>query len=162
MENNLPAWLEDRIAFILKSSEKIVFTVKGRVELAGTSVLNSLFFWIKYITLNYIASFFSMFYRDTAYLIVTDLRLIVVTKQHANFPFWVIPFSKSDETYVIPYTNLASVMGRNSSILWIIPARGYEIESTGSRTFVFNGVSKNLYSKGLKIFSDYILENIRK
>ena len=156
-KSDLPQEVIDKLDTILHDNESVEFVSKGRVEFKKTSILGSFLFWIKYIFLNYIFIVISCLYRQKAYLIATSNRIVILTDEGVNFPLWVIPFSRENEIYIYPFTNISSVMGRVSQTWWVFFAKGFEIESTGSRLITFNGVTNQDYKEGLRIFNDKVL-----
>ena len=136
-----PVWAEKRLQKMLDTDERILFEAKGRVELRPATGLGAFIFWIKYLLVNILGILYMLIVRKTAWLVITDRRFIILTNDGTNWPLWVVPFSRSNIDYAINRENIASVHASDNFILWFIRARGLRIESTGSLSIVFNGLS---------------------
>lgn len=158
MTKTTPIWAEKRLQQIMSSDEKIILEVKGRVEVKPPTGIGALFFWMKYILVNILGIFYGLFIRKTAWMVLTDKRLIILTNEGVGFPFWIIPFSKNNTDYIMFKSKLASINAIDNRIFWFISSKGFLIESTGSLSLIFNGLKKNDFEltkfamiEGLKI-----------
>ncbi|MFZ7131338.1 MAG: hypothetical protein ACOWWR_03165 [Eubacteriales bacterium] len=141
MAKETPIWAEKRLQKLLETDEKIFLELKGRVEQHPSTGIGALFFWISYFFTNIVGFVVTLLVRKTAWLVVTDKRFIILTNDGSNWPFWVVPFSRSNIDYTIERKNIASVHVSDNFAFWFIRARGLRIESIGSLDIVFNGMS---------------------
>ena len=100
MSEKTPNWAKERLQQILSTDEKILLEVKGRVEMKPPSGLGAMIFWIRYLLVNVVGVIYSLVIRKTAWMVLTDRRLIIMTNEGVNFPFWVIPFSRNNTDYI--------------------------------------------------------------
>ena len=150
-----PSWAEDRLKSILEKDEKIIFEAKGRVEFKPSSGIRALLFWIKYIFLNIICLIFTLKVNKTGWLVITNKRFIILTNEGFNWPFWVIPYSRSNVDYSLTKKNIASVGVNNNFTFWFIKSRGVSLETNGGFSLTFNGMSKDKVDKAKEYLSSY-------
>lgn len=155
MAKERPIWAEDRVEKLLESGENVLFETKGRVELKPTTGIGALLFWISYILTNILGFIYGLIIRKTAWIVFTNKKVIIVTNDGANWPFWVIPIGRSNMDYMIAKDSIASINCADSFTLWGIRSRGFSIESKGSLSIIFNGVSRNEMDSAKKIISAY-------
>lgn len=142
-----PKWAEERLSQILNPSEKILFEAKGRVESKPPSGIAAIFYWISYIFVNYISICVTARYIFGGYLVMTDKRIIVLVNSNWKFPFWVIDMSYKHQDYFILNEKVGSVSLFESKIMWVLSSKGMLIESIGSLSMIFNGMSKDKYEE---------------
>lgn len=148
MSNELrPKWAEERLSQILETTESILFETKGRVETKPPSGIGAIFYWISYIFVNYISIFVTARYIFGGYLVMTDKRIIVLVNSNWKFPLWVIDMSYKHQDYFILNDKVGSVSLFESKVMWVVSSKGLLIESVGSLSMIFNGVSKEKYQE---------------
>jgi hypothetical protein len=150
-----PSWAEDRLKSILEQDENIIFEAKGRVEFKPSSGIKALFFWIKYIFVNVICLVLTLKVNKTGWLVITNKRFIVLTNEGHNWPFWVVPYSRSNVDYSLTKKNIASVGVNNKFTFWFIKSKGVRLETNGGFTLNFNGMSKTKVEKAKEYLSSY-------
>jgi hypothetical protein len=129
MSNELrPKWAEERLSQILETTESILFETKGRVETKPPSGIGAIFYWISYIFVNYISIFVTARYIFGGYLVMTDK-------------------SYKHQDYFILNDKVGSVSLFESKVMWVVSSKGLLIESVGSLSMIFNGVSKEKYQE---------------
>jgi hypothetical protein len=154
--DKLPEWAKKRIEPYLEEGENLESCAKGRVEINPPTGLGAMLFWIKYIVTNYFGIFISMMVRETAWMGVTNKRIIIVTNDGVNFPFWVLPFSRTQKDYILRKEKLASINSFEDRVFWVINSKGFMIESTGSLSIIFNGVNRESFESFKKIFRSWM------
>ncbi|MCZ8238632.1 MAG: hypothetical protein O9346_07845 [Leptospiraceae bacterium] len=97
-----------------------------------------------------------MMVRETAWMGVTNKRIIIVTNDGVNFPFWVLPFSRTQKDYILRKEKLASINSFEDRVFWVINSKGFMIESTGSLSIIFNGVNRESFESFKKIFRSWM------
>ncbi len=151
MAKNTPVWAEKRLQKILSNDEQVMFEIKGRVDIVPATGIGALLFWIKYILINIGGIFYlTLFIRKTAWLVLTNKRIIILTNDSVNFPLWVIPFAYNNKDYILFKQNISSLNAIQNKILWFINGRGFQIETSGGLNIMFNGVNKEDYSEAQK------------
>lgn len=152
-----PKWTDTRINRILNDDENIIFEASGRVESKPPSGIGAIFYWMSYIFINYIALFFTARYVNTAYLIVTDKRIIIMSNTNWKFPFWIVDLSYKHHDYIIYRDKISSFNSFESKILWVLSSKGFLIESIGSLSMIINGVKKEQYELAHELIKEYKL-----
>lgn len=148
MSNELrPKWAEERLNQILNPSEQIIFEAKGRVESKPPSGIAAIFYWMSYIFVNYFSIIVTARYIFGGYVVMTDKRIIVLVNSNWKFPFWVIDLSYKHQDYFIVNEKVGSVSLFESKVMWVISSKGLLIESIGSLSMIFNGLSKDKYQE---------------
>ncbi|SHI05758.1 zinc ribbon domain-containing protein [Clostridium grantii] len=147
VSGNTPKWAQERLKQILKPNETVMLEVKGRVEVTIPNGLGALIWWISYIMINLLGIIYGLIVRKTAWMVLTNDRLIILTEEGVNFPFWVIKFSRKTRDYIIYKEKLASINAIKDKNLWFITSKGFFIESIGSLGIIFNGMKETEFQK---------------
>jgi len=155
MVKTTPVWAEKRLQKLLDKDERILFELKGRVELLPATGIGALFFWMRYLLVNLLGILYMLIVRKTAWLVITDKRFIILTNDGSNWPLWIIPFSRSNIDYTIERRNIASINLSDNFVLWFIRARGLRIESIGSLSIVFNGITADDLQRAKAFFASF-------
>jgi len=155
MAKERPVWAEKRLQSFLQKDEQILFEAKGRVELNPPSGFGAVFYWLGYFLINILGFLYSLIVRKTSWLVITNKKIIILSCDGLNFPFWVIPFSRDDIDYTILKQNLSSICFSDNFIFWIIRSKGIKIESSGSLSIIFNGMSKEDFTNAHSIIANY-------
>lgn len=159
MDTQLPPWAQERLDSVLKPDEKIALVLQGRIEVRSANFLSTIFFWIGMIVKNTILFVFTMKFLKTAYLVLTDNRIIILSEEGTNFPLWKIPYTRSNTDYVIPKRNIVSINAVKNLLLWVLSSNGFIIvESSGfyNRIIYFNGIKKDAFNSSKKQMLSYI------
>jgi len=154
-----PKWTEPRIENLIGFNEEIIFEASGRIEKKPPSGIGAIFYWISYIFVNYASLFVTARFINTAYIVITNERAIIMSNTNWKFPFWSFDLSYNHHNYIINNDKISSFNTFESKILWVISAKGFLIESDGSMSMIFNGVKKEQYENAHNLIKDNKLIN---
>lgn len=141
MAKERPAWADEKLRKILSKEEGVVYEAKGRVELRPASGIGALLFWAKYILFNILGILITIFIRKTAWMVITDRRIIILTNDKINFPLWIIPFARNNTDYILFRTNIASLNSTENKTFWFIRGKGVQVETSGGLVIYFAGIN---------------------
>lgn len=159
MDTQLPVWAQERLDSVLMLDEKVSLIIKGRIEVRSANFLSTIFYWIEMIIKNTVLFLFTMKFLKTAYLVLTENRIIILSEEGTNFPLWKIPYTRANTDYVIFKRNIVSINAVKNQILWFFFSNGFIIvESSGhyNRIINFNGVKKEVFNGNKKQMLSYI------
>lgn len=141
MVKERPAWAGEKLQKIMVEGERVVYEAKGRVEIRPATGFGALMFWGRYILFNILGILITIFIRKTAWLVITDRRIIILTNDKINFPFWIIPFARNNTDYILFRGNIASLNSTENKTFWFIRGKGIQLETSGGLVIYFAGIN---------------------
>lgn len=145
-------WADERLNSILRPDEKMIIHAKGRLDTKPTSVVGSLWFWVKYVAMNF-SRVITMNKTISARLVLTTTRIIILTNNTVHFPLYTFLLAEDATDFMLDRKQVAIVAPAVSRRFWLISTVGVTIETLGGTKLIFNGLSRDDFQAVRRAFA---------